>query len=230
MELLCKLKSSCVDFIYIDPPFNTGKNQTLLSTGAKYKDSFYNYEEFIVPRLQQAARVLTKDGVICVQLDYREVHYVKVWMDKIFGRNSFKAEIIVHSELGARKNTFWPIKHQTILIYSRGSPIFNLSAVPTSLTTNGKTHKIEDSVWHYTLSNSASERVGYPSQKAEEILRRLILVHTNEDQLVLDFFGGSGTTAKVANDNKRRFITCDISEESVKTMEERLELVRSKLK
>jgi len=100
--------------IYIDPPFNTMKTQK--AAGGSYKDSLGDdYLAFLRPRLEEAKRILSKSGSLFVHLDYREVHYVKVELDKIFGRNCFINEIIWSYDYGGRSRSKWSCKHDTIL-------------------------------------------------------------------------------------------------------------------
>ena len=227
ITLLKKMKNDFISFTYIDPPYNTGKRQQIARTGIGYVDKYDDYMQFLEPICREIRRVQKPSAVLCVHLDHREVHYAKVMLDSVFGRDRFLGEIIWNSELGAASRKFWPMKHTTILMYSKSEPKFNESEVPIvpkSPPTAGD--KRLSSVWYYTLSNTAKERVDYPNQKPEWILRNLIKVHTDTGDIVLDVFAGSGTTAKVAKDLNRGFITCDRNEESIEVCESRLNTKR----
>lgn len=141
LDQLRKLPDACVDLIYIDPPFNSGKTQarTRLKTvrdaegdrvgfgGHRYRteklatsgyaDQFDDYLEFLRPRLVEAYRVLAADGAFFLHVDCREVHYCKVLLDGIFGRVCFMNEIIWAYDYGARSKSKWPAKHDNILWY-----------------------------------------------------------------------------------------------------------------
>lgn len=155
LPLLRALPDACVDLIYIDPPFNTGRRQTrtTLSTvrddkgdrvgfqGRRYKtvrlgsqgypDSFEDFPGFLRPRMEEAARILKPDGSLFFHIDYRESHYCKVMLDGILGRDSFMNEIIWAYDYGARSRTRWPAKHDNILWYARNprSYTFNFEAM-----------------------------------------------------------------------------------------------------
>ena len=141
LTVLQSLPSESVDLIYIDPPFNTGKVQArkvikanrstngdrtgfggrsyeTVQVGSKeYGDAFEDYEGFLRPRLDEAYRVLTPRGSLYFHIDYREVHYCKIWLDEIFGRESFINEIIWAYDYGGKPRSRWPAKHDNILFY-----------------------------------------------------------------------------------------------------------------
>jgi site-specific DNA-methyltransferase (adenine-specific) len=143
LEVLRALPDGCVDLVYVDPPFNTGKVQarTQLRTvadeagdrtgfgGKRYRtellgqrsfdDAFDDFLGFLEPRIREAHRVLAAHGSFYLHLDYREVHYAKVMVDGIFGRASFLNEIIWAYDYGARARNKWPAKHDNILFYAK---------------------------------------------------------------------------------------------------------------
>lgn len=257
LEVMRALDSSICNLVYIDPPFNTGKRQTLKSvrtvrddsasrkgfqgqtyhTSVKsvreYSDAFDDYLDFIEPRLAEAKRLLKADGSIFVHLDYREVHYVKVLMDSIFGRESFMNEIIWAYDYGARSKSKWPTKHDNILWYAVDPAryTFNFEAmdripymapglVGAEKAARGKTPT--DTWWHTIVPTTGSERTGYPTQKPLGILNRIIAVHSNPGDLVIDFFGGSGTTAEAALSAGRRALLIDDNPEAMEVIARRL--------
>lgn len=143
LPILQSLKDAAFDLIYIDPPFNTGKEQkrkeitiTRSSTGDRvgyqgrryqtrvvgeksYADTFGDYLAFLEPRIREARRLLKPTGSFYLHLDYREVHYAKVLCDEVFGRECFLNEIVWAYDYGARQKRKWPTKHDTILFYVR---------------------------------------------------------------------------------------------------------------
>jgi site-specific DNA-methyltransferase (adenine-specific) len=141
LAVLKSIPDSSVQLIYIDPPFNTGREQqrskvttkrseqgnrigfkgqryeTVKSTILSYDDQFANYWEFLEPRLEEAFRVLNQTGTLYLHLDYREAHYAKVLLDALFGPDCFLNEIIWAYDYGGKSKSRWPSKHDTILVY-----------------------------------------------------------------------------------------------------------------
>jgi site-specific DNA-methyltransferase (adenine-specific) len=219
-----------IDLVFIDPPFNTGNDQKLLSSQRAYADKYGDFKSFINPILKELCRISKKSGSIFILLDYREVHYVKVWMDDILGREAFKGEIIWHFETGGQSKTKWSNKHNTVLWYSKSTnPIFNFDAVPSEVRKAPKPgyegSKKLSSVWNINMSTTDSQRVGYPSQKPEQLLENIISVHSKQNDVVLDCFAGSGTTGAVAKRLGRRYILIDSNPESISVINERLKTV-----
>jgi site-specific DNA-methyltransferase (adenine-specific) len=227
LSLLQLVDDDSVRLIWTDPPFGTNDLQKIVSSGLSYSDlnvdSVINLFRELIPEM---ARVLKADGTIAVCLDYRTVHQVYCLFLE-FGLVPHR-EIIWTFGLGNGGSKWWANKHNTVLLFGKSldRPFFNADAVPLverkSRSRGYGGFKKIASVWDITLSNAASERVGYPSQKPESLIKPFVLVHTEEDDFVLDPFGGSGTTAAVAQKNNRRFITGDISIDAVEVMIERL--------
>jgi len=141
LTVLRLIPDSSVQLVYIDPPFNTGREQqrskvttkrnnegnrigfkgeryeTVKSTVLSYDDQFANYWEFLEPRIEEAFRVLVNSGTIYLHLDYREAHYAKVLLDSLFGPECFLNEIIWAYDYGGKSKSRWPAKHDTILVY-----------------------------------------------------------------------------------------------------------------
>jgi site-specific DNA-methyltransferase (adenine-specific) len=257
LEVLREIPDGKVNLIYIDPPFNTGRVQkrqalktvkstsgsrvgfkgasyeTVKGTITSYDDSFVDYWEFLEPRLEEAWRVLAPNGTLYLHLDFREVHYAKVLLDALFGRDSFLNEIIWAYDYGARSKSKWPAKHDNILVYVKdpSNYVFNNTAVDREpymapgLVTPEKAAlgKLPTDVWWHTIvSPTGKEKTGYVTQKPEGILRRVIHASSNEGDLVMDFFGGSGTTAYVAMTLARRFLTVDKNPEAFEVMKNRI--------
>ena len=256
LDVLARIRAGTFDFIYIDPPFNTGKAQRRVQLrtrkdaagsrtgfgGARYStervgestyaDSFDDYLAFLEPRLLEARRVLSVRGGLMVHLDYREVHYVKVMLDGIFGRASFKNEIIWAYDYGARTTKRWSAKHDTILWYTKDPERFTYRAdesdrlpyMAPGLVTPEKRKRGKmptDTWWHTIVSPTGKEKLGYPTQKPLGILKRVVRASCPRGGLVLDFFAGSGTTGAAALESGRRFVLVDASEVAIATMKKR---------
>ncbi|MEI6972463.1 MAG: site-specific DNA-methyltransferase [bacterium] len=256
LPILKQLPGGSIDLIYIDPPFNTGKIQsrTRLSTlrdtkgdrtgfqgrryrtiilGTKqYADIFDNYLAFLEPRLTEARRVLKRNGSLFFHIDYREVHYVKVLLDTIFGRDSFQNEIIWAYDYGARSKKKWPTKHNNILWYARNPANFQFNLeecdripymapglVGPEKAAKGKTPT--DTWWHTIVSPHGHEKTGYPTQKPRGVMDRIVKVHSSPGNLLLDFFAGSGSFGAAAVELGRRCILADNNKEAMRVMEKR---------
>jgi site-specific DNA-methyltransferase (adenine-specific) len=184
------------------------------------------------PRLEQAWRLLNESGTLYLHLDYREAHYAKVLLDALFGRENFLNELIWAYDYGAKAQGRWPAKHDTILVYVKNAEkyYFNNAEVDREpymapgLVTKEKAEKGKlptDVWWHTIVSPTGTEKTGYPTQKPIGILRRIIQASSHEGDLVLDFFGGSGTTGAVAASLGRRFILIDQNPEAIEVMRKR---------
>lgn len=228
---LPRLTASSVDLVWTDPVWNTGSRQKH-SAGASYRDTFAEdeYRLLIESVFKECHRLLKPTGNLFAMFGYQWVHDAKTWLDGIFGRENFRGEIIWHSELGAsfRCRRAWNVRHQTILWYSRSDDYyFNATKIPRVKRKAPKKgyegDKPADSVWTYTLSNTAAERVKYPSQKPLAIIRPIIEVHTKSGEVVLDPFGGSGSTAAAALMLGRKAISIDANPESITVQRKRLE-------
>jgi len=256
LEVLQATPAGSVDLIYIDPPFNTGKLQrrTRLSTvqdetgdrmgfhGKRYRtlklgtkayvDWFDDYLSFIEPRVTEAHRVLKPNGSLFFHIDYREVHYVKVLLDVVFGRDSFQNEIIWAYDYGARSKSKWPTKHDNILWYAKNPkdyqfhlkecdriPYMAPELVGAEKAALGKTPT--DTWWHTIVSPSGREKTGYPTQKPRGILDRIVKVHSRPGDMLMDFFAGSGSFGESALELGRRCILVDSNAEALAVMEKR---------
>ncbi|MST50212.1 DNA-methyltransferase [Mobiluncus porci] len=260
LPVLRELPDESFQLIYIDPPFNTGKVQsrvslktrridnlgegsrvgfkgqtyeTIRGAATSYNDEFADYWGFLSPRLEQAYRVLAPTGTLYLHLDYREVHYAKVALDGIFGRESFLNEIIWAYDYGARAKRKWPAKHDNILVYVKDpkhyyfdstsvdrEPYMAPGLVTPEKAARGKLPT--DVWWHTIVSPTGKEKTGYATQKPEGILRRIIEASSREGDWVLDFFAGSGTSGAVAGKLGRRFVMIDENPEAVAIQRERL--------
>jgi site-specific DNA-methyltransferase (adenine-specific) len=256
LPVLQSLPSESIDLIYIDPPFNTGKQQartqikTVCSTegdrtgfsGRRYEtvklgsraygDQFDDYLAFLEPRLVEARRLLKPDGSLYFHIDYREVHYCKILLDGIFGRESFLNEIIWAYDYGARTKKKWPPKHDNILWYARDPRkyTYNVDAIDRipymapglvgpEKAARGKLPT--DTWWATIVPTNSKEKTGYPTQKPLSILNRIITASSNPGECVLDFFAGSGSTGAACLKLGRRFILVDNNPEAIEVMAKR---------
>ncbi|MET1015294.1 MAG: DNA methyltransferase [Leifsonia flava] len=197
-----------------------------------YDDHFEDYWGFLEPRLIEAWRLLADDGTLYLHLDYREAHYAKVMLDALFGRECFLNELIWAYDYGAKSKKRWPTKHDTILVYVKNPKAywFDSTAVDREpymapgLVTPEKAElgKLPTDVWWHTIvSPTGREKTGYPTQKPEGILRRIIQASSRPGDAVLDFFAGSGTTGAVAAALGRRFTLIDESPDAIAIMRAR---------
>jgi site-specific DNA-methyltransferase (adenine-specific) len=200
---------------------------------AAFADSFDDYLAWLRPRLAESRRVLAEHGTLYLHVDPRESHYCKVLLDQVFGRDCFLNEVIWAYDYGARSTTRWPAKHDVILVYTRtaGGHHFDLTEVERvpymapglqtpERAARGKTPT--DVWWHTIVPTNSRERTGYPTQKPLGVLRRIVAASSRQDDLVVDWCAGSGTTAVAARELGRRFIASDSSADAIRIMRERL--------
>jgi site-specific DNA-methyltransferase (adenine-specific) len=184
--------------------------------------------------LAEAYRVLKKDGSLYFHIDYREVHYCKILLDDIFGRDSFINEIIWAYDFGGRSKTRWPAKHDNILYYVKDPkhytfnreevdriPYMAPGLVGKEKAARGKFPT--DTWWHTIVGTNSKEKTGYPTQKPEGVLRRIVAASSNPGDIVLDFFAGSGTIGAVCLELDRRFILVDDNPQAIAVMRSRFE-------
>jgi site-specific DNA-methyltransferase (adenine-specific) len=258
LEVLKSLEDETIDLIYIDPPFNTGKKQsrkqisvaldengdrvgfggnryqTTVIGERAYRDFFDDYLSFLEPRLQAAYRVLKPNGSLYFHIDYREVHYCKILLDEIFGRESFVNEIIWAYDFGGRSKKRWPAKHDNILFYVKNPddytfnreevdriPYMAPGLVGKEKAARGKFPT--DTWWHTIVGTNSKEKTGYPTQKPVGVLRRIVAASSNQGDLVLDFFAGSGTIGEVCLDLGRHFILADNNPQAINVMRQRFD-------
>jgi site-specific DNA-methyltransferase (adenine-specific) len=197
-----------------------------------YDDEFADYWSFLEPRLEEAWRLLNETGTLYLHLDFREAHYAKVLLDALFGRENFLNEIIWAYDYGAKSKSRWPAKHDTILVYVKDPSKYYFDSASVDrepymapgLVTAEKVElgKLPTDVWWHTIvSPTGKEKTGYPTQKPIGILRRIIQASSKPGDLVMDFFGGSGTTGFVAAELDRRFVLMDRNPEAIEVMRER---------
>ncbi len=262
LVVLARLPSGTVPLVYVDPPFNTGRvrsrtgtpalpignghderpgpdgrpRATIPGAAATFGDAFDDYLAFLEPRLREAHRVLAGDGALYLHLDEREVHYVKILLDRIFGRDCFINEIIWAYDYGGRSRRRWPAKHDTILFYAKDpdhyhfdgdavdrEPYMAPGLVTPEQRERGK--RPSDVWWHTIVSPTGREKTGYPTQKPLGVLKRIVAASSRPDDVVLDFFAGSGTTGAAALALGRRFHLVDDNPGALATMARRFAAV-----
>ena len=258
LDFLRTFPDGAATLVYIDPPFNTGRRQerrrirtvhdeeggdrtgfqgrryrTVELGVSGYDDVFEDFQGFLRPRLEEARRILAPNGSFFLHIDYREVHYCKVALDQVFGRDSFVNEIVWAYDYGARSKKKWSAKHDNILWYAKNPSdyVFNYDEmdriqymapglVGKEKAARGKTPT--DVWWHTIVSPNGKEKTGYATQKPLGVLERIVRVHSQPGDLVIDFFAGSGTTGEAAARNGRRFLLVDSNPESIEVMAKRL--------
>ncbi len=217
-----------------------GERYRTIRIGTKsFGDTFDDYMEFIEPRVEQAHRLLRPTGSFFFHIDYREVHYCKLLIDAIFGRASFMNEIVWAYDYGARATKKWSAKHDNILWYAKDPEhyTFNLGEVDRiaymapelvgpEKAARGKTPT--DVWWHTIVSPTGKEKTGYPTQKPLGVLQRLVRVHSNPGDKLLDFFAGSGTLGEAAARNGRDCVLVDSNPEALEVMATRLAFAQSR--
>lgn len=251
LTLARSLPDGCCDLIYADPPFLVERSR--MRTGgahpwldARVEGGLDGYLAFLGPRLVEFARLLSERGGLWVHVDPHTSHYVKVMLDTILGRGQFLNEVIWSYRSGSRPGAWFARKHDVLLWYakSRGQHTFHrprggeYRTLDLKKDENGRSYKstrngrlyfdaggpaIPD-VWEIPiLSTVSNERTGYPTQKPEVLLERIISSCTDKGDVVADFFCGSGTTLAVAQRLGRRWLGCDVSPEAVRLTRKRLE-------
>ena len=257
LSALRALDTKSVQLVYTDPPFNTGNVRTYrrlrttsdpegdrtgfggrtyrsekMSSHA-YTDAFESYLEFLAPRLSEIWRVLQNDGTLYLHLDAREVHYVKVLLDDVFGRDCFLNEIIWAYDFGGRPTRRWPAKHDNILVYvkNRDQYVFNredIDRIPYLAPGLVGPEKAErgklptDVWWHTIVGTNAKERTGYPTQKPLALAERIVRASSDRGALVMDPFAGSGTLGEAASRLERRYLLIDNNPDAIDVMHHRL--------
>ncbi|WBL17932.1 MULTISPECIES: DNA-methyltransferase [Citricoccus] len=259
LSYLDQLPEQTFTVVYLDPPFNTGRvqsrststttrvapgdgdrtgfgghsYQTVKGALSSYDDAFTDYWEFLEPRLRQAWRLLADDGTLYLHLDYREVHYAKVMLDVIFGRDHFLNEIIWAYDYGGRARRRWPSKHDTILVYVKNPRTYWFDSTEVDrepymapgLVTPEKRERGKlptDVWWHTIVSPTGKEKTGYPTQKPVGLLRRMVAASSRPGDWVLDFFAGSGTLGAAAEQLGRRYLLVDQNPQAIEIMRSRL--------
>lgn len=237
-----------VKLVYIDPPFAT-KSDFQSSDGAdSYSDKIDRAEfiENLRERIIYIREILADDGSLYVHLDQKMSHYIKLMLDDVFGKERFINEIIWSYRTGKGGKGEFNKQHDNILLYGKNKDrIFNPQKEKSYTKAKGRKAGVvnygvadteffedEDGVYRWSemrdvwdipyINSQAKERLGYPTQKPEALIERIIKASSNPGDIVMDLFGGSGTTAAVAEKLGRRWITCDFGKHAIYTMQKRI--------
>jgi len=252
MKKLYEEHGSFIDLIYIDPPFCSNRNYGIDKKGFedKWNGGLKTYLPWLMERIQWMHKLLKDTGSIFVHLDWHAVHYVKVEMDKIFGYDNFRNEIIWHYFMGGKPNRFFARKHDNILFYSKTDnwhfePLEVERTLPTKpsmkspkgiISVKCKSCKDDsgiyksvvkcDDVWDMSgVFNMSREFTKYPTQKPEILLTRIIKQCSANGSTIADFFSGSGTTVVVAEKLGRRWVGVDQNPQAIEVTTKRLQQI-----
>lgn len=208
---------------------------TEVSNSSIYNDRFDNFEAFLMPRIEATLHCLTTDGSLFVHLDDRESAYIRVAVDKLLGGRQFYAGQIVWSwDFGFRSKTKWSRKHNLINWWTLNpkSYVFNYDAMDRIPYMSGEGLVSKEKLargktptscwWNSIVGTNSKEKTGYPTQKPLGILNRIIKVHTNPGDVVLDFFAGSGSLGQAAENNGRGYVLIDSNPDATAIMTKRL--------
>jgi site-specific DNA-methyltransferase (adenine-specific) len=213
--------------------FGGHRYSSRLLQSLSYDDAFGNYLAFLEPRLSRVRELLAPHGTLYFHIDYREAHYCKLLLDEIFGREAFLNELIWAYDYGAKPRRRWPAKHDTILVYVRepGGHHFDADAVerepymaPGLVSAEKAARgKRPTDVWFHTIvPTNGREKTGYPTQKPEGVVRRIVAASSRPGGWCLDPFAGSGTLGAVCQKLGRRFVLIDSNPTAIEVMRERL--------
>jgi len=213
--------------------FGGRRYRTVRVGSLSFADRFDDYLGFLEPRLREVHRLLAPTGSLFLHLDPRESHYAKVLCDAIFGRDAFRNEIVWAYDYGARSRSRWSAKHDVLLWYSRSPrrwtyryedidrvPYLAPGLVGPEKAARGKTPT--DVWWNTIVSPTGKERTGYPTQKPLAVLERIVRVHSDPGDRLLDPFAGSGSFGEAAARHGRDCVLIDESAEAVAVARARL--------
>jgi site-specific DNA-methyltransferase (adenine-specific) len=213
--------------------FGGHRYSSRLLQSLSYDDAFGDYLAFLEPRLSRVRELLAPHGTLYFHIDYREAHYCKLLLDEIFGREAFLNELIWAYDYGAKPRRRWPAKHDTILVYVRepGAHHFDADAVerepymaPGLVSAEKAARgKRPTDVWFHTIvPTNGREKTGYPTQKPEGVVRRIVAASSRPGGWCLDPFAGSGTLGAVCQKLGRRFVLIDANPTAIEVMRDRL--------
>lgn len=241
LSVLAETPEASVDLVYVDPPFGTGRTQSLVRQSAgdvvsciRFEDPNNDYIEWLTTHMHGIRRVLKPSGTAYLHLDHHWVHRAKVMMDDVvFGCDCFLNEVIWAYDYGGRGKRSWPKKHDSILVYSREPEkhVFNwndIERIPYMAPglqkdpARAEAGKVPTDVWWMSIVGTQSkERNGYPTQKPVKLVERAILASSPPGGIVMDVFAGSGTTGEAALKHGRSFILSDMSPWAIEVMQAR---------
>src|ERR1700750_3311223 len=219
--------------------FGGRRYRSRLLRSLSYDDAFGDYLGFLEPRLERARSLLAPHGTLYFHIDYREAHYCKLLLDEVFGRDAFLNELIWAYDYGAKPRRRGPAKHDTILVYVRtpGGHWFDADAVEREPymapglvgAEKAARGKRPTDVWfHAIVPTNGREKTGYPTQKPEGVLRRMVSASSRPGAGGLDPVEGSGTLGAVCQALGRRFVLVDSSPVAIEVMRGRLDSGRAR--
>jgi len=229
LDVARRLAPGSVDLVYLDPPFFTGRRHQGRGTHAfrdQWRGDLDAYLAWLRVRCEALHALLAPTGSLYLHLDWHAVHYAKVMLDGVFGRHAFLNEVVWLYGLGGSSGRRWPRKHDTLLWYARepGRHWFEAARIPaTSQRLQGRTKKAPDWWDIPALNNMAKERLGYPTQKPEALLERIVTSSCPPGGTVFDPCCGSGTTPAVAQRTGRTWIAADLSPAAIAVTRARLD-------
>ncbi len=252
LEILKQLDSGTIDLIYLDPPFFSNRTYEVIwgdkgevrSFEDRFSGGIDHYISWLKERVIEMHRILKPTGSIFLHCDWHADAYIRVYiLDKIFGENNFINEIVWSYKTGGASQKYFAKKHDTIYFYSKSknykyNNVKEVAVVDKSKGYNPYTESFIDKdgnrcvhinprdVWELQHINmhDQTERIGYPTQKPERLLDRIIKCASDENDIILDPFVGGGTTVAVADKLNRKWIGIDQSVAAIKVTEARLQI------
>ena len=250
LDILKTIKNEGIDLIYIDPPFFSNRNYEVIfgdeaeirSFEDRWEGGVNVYVEWMKERVTELYRVLKPTGSFYLHCDWHASHHLRVMLDEVFGAKHFQNEIIWAYRTGGATQKRWSRKHDNIYFYTKTdnytfNPQKEKSYMGVDYNTGNKNvvlYDDKDGLGKYTLVNakdwweigmmatSSKERLGYPTQKPEALLEKIIKASSNKGNIVLDSFCGCGTSLAVAQKLNRHWVGIDISPTAIKLVERRL--------
>ena len=251
LEILRTFPDECIDLIYLDPPFFSNRDYEVIwgdkgetrSFQDRWSGGMEHYIGWLYERVEQMHRILKNTGSIYLHCDWHAVAYIRVFiLDKIFTEKNFRNDIIWSYKTGGAGKKWFARKHDTIFFYTKSNMYtFNVQYYKSwqnkRYNYNEKYPELwdeEKKKWYHNaicrdvwdeinpIGTESKERIGYPTQKPEALLERIIKASSNEGDIVLDPFVGGGTTIAAADKLGRKWIGIDQSAEAIKVTEFRL--------
>ena len=247
LDCLKYIPSNSIDMCYIDPPFFSNKNYEIIwgngyelrSFKDRWKGGIKSYVVWMEERVKQIHRVLKSTGSIFLHCDWRASHRLRVMLDEVFGEKNFVNEIVWSYKSGGASKKHFSRKHDVILFYSKSRKWKFNPQKEKSYNRNFKPYRFKgvkefkDNVGWYTMvyskdvwdidmvGRTSKERIGYPTQKPEKLIEKIINSATDKGDICLDCFSGGGTMASIATKLKRKFIAIDVSPVAARVIEKR---------
>lgn len=232
LAAMARLPEGAFDLVYLDPPFNTGREQR--RGPLAYADAHEDWlDGFLRPRVVRARELLAPHGTLYLHLDAREAWRARGMLEDVFGPGAFLNEIVWAYDFGGRPRDRWPAKHDTILVYVRTpgghhfdtaevvrEPYMAPGLVGPEKAARGKLPT--DVWWHTIVGTTSREKTGYPTQKPLGVLRRIVAASSRPGGWCLDPFAGSGTLGAACRELGRHFVLIDENPDAVEVITRRL--------